>query len=124
VLKRLKLRVGVWGLRKRLNSTRRTTRERQRSWKSNTHNGSTARLIEVKGIAGDEGVVGLTPNGKAHGRGPSRLYWLYVVTCCKRPERPTLMRIGDPAQLEWDEIRKIDHYALRVATLAASITDA
>jgi len=44
-------------------------------------------------------------------------YWLYVVTCCKLPEGPKLMRIRDPAQLDWDEIRKIDHYALRVGEL-------
>ncbi len=28
------------------------------------------------------------------------------------------MRIGDPAQLEWDEIRKIEHYALSAKQLA------
>jgi hypothetical protein len=28
------------------------------------------------------------------------------------------MQIGDPAQLDWDEIRKIDHYALPVKALA------
>lgn len=45
-------------------------------------------------------------------------YWLYVVTCCKRDEGPKLVTIKDPAQLEWDEIRKIDHYALSVKDLA------
>jgi hypothetical protein len=35
----------------------------------------------------------------------------------KTPEGPKLMQITDPAQLEWDEIRKIDHYALRLAAL-------
>jgi hypothetical protein len=44
-------------------------------------------------------------------------YWLYVVTCCKRPEGPKLMQIGDRAHLEWDVIRKIDHYALSVKSL-------
>lgn len=44
-------------------------------------------------------------------------YWLYVVTCCKRPEGPKLMRIANPALLECDEIRKIDHYAKRVESL-------
>jgi hypothetical protein len=29
------------------------------------------------------------------------------------------MTIKDPAQMEWDEVRKIDHYALKVAALGA-----
>jgi hypothetical protein len=33
-------------------------------------------------------------------------------------EGPKLMTIKDPAQMEWDEIRKIDHYALSVKDLA------
>ncbi len=46
-------------------------------------------------------------------------YWLYVVTRCKQPEGPKLITLKDPARLEWDEIRKIDHYALRLASLEA-----
>lgn len=46
-------------------------------------------------------------------------YWLYVVTCCKRPEGPKLMRITDPAQLQWNEIQKIDHYAISVRALSS-----
>jgi hypothetical protein len=30
------------------------------------------------------------------------------------------MQIGDTAKLEWDEIRKIDHYALRLSELRRS----
>jgi len=45
-------------------------------------------------------------------------YWLYVVTSCKRLEGPKLMQIANPAHLDWDEIRKIDHYALFVASLS------
>jgi len=45
-------------------------------------------------------------------------YWLYAVSCCKLPEGPRLMTIKDPAQLEWDEIRKIDRYALSLKDLA------
>ncbi|MGH7915875.1 MAG: helicase-related protein [Candidatus Binataceae bacterium] len=78
------------------------------------------RLIEVKGLAGDEGVVALTPNEKRTAEDRRDCYWLYVVTRCKRPDGPKLMTIKDPAQLDWDEIRKIDHYALSVTYLAPS----
>jgi len=82
-------------------------------------NSGELRLIEVKGLAGNEGVIGLTPNEKRTAEDRRDCYWLYVVTGCKRAEGPKLIQISDPAQLEWDEIRKIDHYALRVAALAA-----
>jgi hypothetical protein len=75
------------------------------------------RLIEIKGIAGAEGTVALTPNEKRTAEDRRDCYWLYVVTCCKRAEGPKLTRITDPAQLKWDEIRKIDHYAMRVESL-------
>ncbi|MGD0075459.1 MAG: helicase-related protein, partial [Candidatus Binataceae bacterium] len=81
-------------------------------------NSGELRLIEIKGIAGDEGTVALTPNEKRTAEDRRDCYWLYVVTHCKRPEGPKLMQIGDPAQLDWDEIRKIDHYALPVKALA------
>jgi hypothetical protein len=74
-------------------------------------------LIEIKGIAGAEGTVALTPNEKRTAEDRRDCYWLYVVTCCKRAEGPKLTRITDPAQLKWDEIRKIDHYAMRVESL-------
>ena len=77
------------------------------------------RLIEVKGIGGREGIVGLTPNEKRTAEDRRDCYWLYVVSCCKRPEGPGLMTIRDPAQMEWDAIQKIDHYALSVRDLAA-----
>jgi hypothetical protein len=81
-------------------------------------NSGELRLTEVKGIGGREGIVGLTPNEKRTAEDRRDCYWLYVVTCCKLPEGPRLMAIKDPAQLEWDEIRKIDHYALSVKDLA------
>ena len=31
------------------------------------------------------------------------------------------MTIKDPAQLEWDEIRKIDHYALSLKDLSTKV---
>ena len=80
-------------------------------------NSGELRLIEVKGIAGDEGVVVLTPNEKRSAEDRRDCYWLYVATWCKRPGGPKLMTIKDPAQMEWDEIRKIDHYALSVRAL-------
>lgn len=81
-------------------------------------NSGELRLIEVKGLAGSEGVVSLTPNEKRTAEDRRDCYWLYVVTGCKTGIGPKLIPVLDPAQLEWDEIRKIDHYALRVAALA------
>jgi hypothetical protein len=74
-------------------------------------NSGELRLIEVKGLASDEGVVALTPNEKRTAEDRRDCYWLYVVTRCKRPEGPRLMTIKDPAQIEWDEVSKVDHYA-------------
>lgn len=82
-------------------------------------NSGELRLIEVKGLAGDDGVVALTPNEKRTAEDRRDCYWLYVVTRCKHRSGPKLMTIKDPAQLKWDEIRKIDHYALRAASLEA-----
>jgi superfamily II DNA or RNA helicase len=83
-------------------------------------NSGELRLIEVKGLAGDEGVVALTPNEKRTAEDRRDCFWLYVVTRCKQPNGPKLMTINDPAQLHWDEVSKIDHYALRVAALAGN----
>jgi superfamily II DNA or RNA helicase len=80
-------------------------------------NSGELRLIEVKGLASEEGVVSLTPNEKRTAEDRRDCYWLYVVTRCKQQDGPKLMTIGDPAQLEWDEICKIDHYALQLASL-------
>lgn len=41
-----------------------------------------------------------------------------VMTCRRQAEGAKLMTIKDTAQIEWDEIRKIDHYALSVKDLA------
>jgi hypothetical protein len=71
-------------------------------------------------LAGTEEVVSLTPNEKRTAEDRRDCYWLYVVPGCKHAQGPKPMRIGDPAQLEWDEIRKIDHYALRLAALRAN----
>ena len=76
------------------------------------------RLIEVKGIGGTEGVIALTPNEKRTAEDRRDCYWLYAVTSCKRPPGPNLMQIRDPAQFEWAEVRRIDHYAMEVRALA------
>jgi len=81
-------------------------------------NSGELRLIEVKGLAGEQGVVALTPNEKRTAEDRRDCFWLYVVTQCKQPDGPKLMTIKDPAQLDWDEIQKIDHYALSVKALA------
>jgi hypothetical protein len=47
-------------------------------------------------------------------------YWLYVVTRCRHREGPKLMQIADPAQFAVGRIRKIDHYALKVAALGGA----
>jgi superfamily II DNA or RNA helicase len=86
-------------------------------------NSGELRLIEVKGIGGIEGVIGLTPNEKRTAEDRRDCYWLYAVSCCKRPDGPRLMTIKDPAQLEWDAIRKIDHYALSMKDLASADAD-
>ena len=85
-------------------------------------NSGELRLIEVKGIAGIDGTVALTPNEKRTAEDRRDCYWLYVVTGCNGPAGPKLMRVGDPAQLAWDEIRKIDHYALNIKTLSGAET--
>src|SRR5579875_506554 len=43
-------------------------------------------------------------------------YWPDVVFRCKRADQPRSMTIKNSAQPQRDEIRKIDHYALKVAT--------
>jgi len=63
-------------------------------------------------------VIPCTPNEKRTAEDRRDCYWLYVVTGCKQPEGPKLMQIADPAQLEWDEIRKIDHFALSFKALS------
>ena len=80
-------------------------------------NSGELRLIEVKGLAGDEGVVALTPNEKRTAEDRRDCFWLYVVTRCKQSDGPKLMTINDPAQLEWDEVSTVDRYAMRFAAL-------
>jgi superfamily II DNA or RNA helicase len=76
-------------------------------------NSGELRLIEVKGIGESTGSVLLTPNEKRVAEDRRDCYWLYVVTDCKT--EPKLQDpIKDPARLEWHEVKKVDHYWLRI----------
>jgi Domain of unknown function (DUF3883) len=46
-------------------------------------NSGELRRFEVKGLAGNEGVVALTPNEKRTAEDRRDCYWLYIVTRCK-----------------------------------------
>ena len=74
------------------------------------------RLIEVKGIGAATGSVLLTPNEKRVAEDRRDCYWLYVVTDCK--SEPRLQNpIKDPARLKWHEVKKVDHYWLKIDAL-------
>jgi hypothetical protein len=70
------------------------------------------RLIEVKGIGGEQGTIGLTPNEKRVAEDRRECYWLYVVTHCDTD--PRLQIVKDPASLSWHEVKKVDHYWVSV----------
>jgi hypothetical protein len=70
------------------------------------------RLIEVKGLGGPTGTIGLTPNEKRVAEDRRDCYWLYVVTDCDA--QPHLHINKDPASLPWHEVKKVDHYWLSV----------
>ncbi|MFQ5515928.1 MAG: protein NO VEIN domain-containing protein, partial [Myxococcota bacterium] len=71
------------------------------------------RLIEVKGLSASTGTILLTPNERRVAEDRRDCYWLYIVTNCG--EAPVLQEpILDPAQHEWNEVKKVQHYYLRV----------
>jgi len=71
------------------------------------------RLIEVKGLSAPTGTILLTPNERRVAEDRRDCYWLYIVTNCG--EEPVLQKpILDPAQHEWNEVKKVQHYYLRV----------
>ena len=84
------------------------------------------RLIEVKGLGGPTGTIGLTPNEKRVAEDRRDCFWLYVVTDCDveqassllghpgRTPGPQFHIIKDPASLPWHEVKKVDHYWLSV----------
>jgi len=78
------------------------------------------RLIEVKGLAGETGIIRLTPNEKRVAEDRRDCYWLYVVTNCATA--PVLQEpVADPATLDWHEVSKVAHYYLSVNALTRPI---
>ena len=74
------------------------------------------RLIEIKGLAAREGTILLTPNERRVAEDRRDCYWLYVVTNCA--DKPMLEEpIFDPAGRPWREVRKVQHYYLKVDAL-------
>ncbi len=71
------------------------------------------RLIEVKGLSAKSGTILLTPNERRVAEDRRDCYWLYIVTNCG--DAPVLQEpILDPAQHEWNEVTKVQHYYLKV----------
>ena len=71
------------------------------------------RLIEVKGLAAETGTILLSPNEHRVAEDRPECFWLYVVTNCAG--QPVLQEpIQDPAQFEWHEVSKVQHYWLQV----------
>ena len=73
-------------------------------------------LIEVKGLAGADGSVMLTPNEVRAAHDRRDCYWLYVVSNCR--STPDVKPIKDPAQFPWQEVLKVAHYALPLHQVA------
>jgi hypothetical protein len=69
------------------------------------------RLIEVKGIGAESGTIILTPNERRVAEDRPDCYWLYVVTNCN--SAPQLQSpILNPAQYQWNEVKKVQHYTI------------
>ena len=74
------------------------------------------KLIEVKGLAAETGTILLSPNEHRVAEDRPDCFWLYVVTNCAA--EPVLQEpILNPAQFEWHEVSKIQHYWLQVDTM-------
>ena len=78
------------------------------------------RLIEVKGLAAETGVIRLTPNEKRVAEDRRDCYWLYVVTNCADAAVLQEPR-ADPAALDWHEVKKVAHYYLSVDAVTRPI---
>jgi len=75
------------------------------------------RLIEVKGLGAPTGTILLTPNERRVAEDRRDCYWLYIVTNCSA--EPALQQpIHDPAQHQWNEVTKVQHYYLTVDAMA------
>lgn len=68
------------------------------------------RLIEVKGLAAEEGDILLSPNEHRVAEDRRDCYWLYVVTNCAAT--PRLRTIPDPAAARWEPVTSVAHYQL------------
>ena len=70
-------------------------------------------LIEVQGLTAETGTILLSPNEHRVAEDRPDCFWLYVVTNCAG--EPVLREpIINPAQFEWHEVSKVQHYWLRV----------
>jgi len=83
-------------------------------------NSGELRLIEVKGIGASSGTILLTPNERRVAEDRRDCYWLYVVTDCNtgaKLQEP----IKNPAQLNWHEVKKVEHYYLSVDAMSKAM---
>ena len=77
------------------------------------------RLIEIKGLAGAQGTIMLTPNEQRVAEDRQDCYWLYVVSNCG--DKPELQQpIRNPARLPWHEVSKVQHYRLDLSAMTES----
>jgi superfamily II DNA or RNA helicase len=74
------------------------------------------RLIQVKGLAGGEGEIILTPNEHRVAEDRRDCYWLYVVMDCGT-DQPKLHDFRNPAQFGWREVTQVQHYRLSLGGL-------
>ena len=74
------------------------------------------RLIEVKGIGAETGTIILTPNERRVAEDRPDCFWLYLVTNCNT--EPKLQPpILNPAQYNWNEVKKVQHYTISITQL-------
>ena len=78
------------------------------------------RLIEVKGIGAESGTIILTPNERRVAEDRPDCFWLYVVTNCNlEPQLQT--PIPNPAQYQWNEVKKVQHYTISTEHLGKGV---
>ncbi len=79
----------------------------------------SAENVTTRGA--DAGTVALTPHERRVAEDRRDCFWLYVVTNCKAEGGPTLLPpIRDPARLAWQEVKKVEYYALSARDLSRS----
>jgi hypothetical protein len=78
------------------------------------------RLIEVKGIGAESGTIILTPNERRVAEDRPDCFWLYVVTHCNSvPQlQPPIL---NPAQYQWNEVKKVQHYTISTEHLGKGV---